>query len=170
MRTHTRILIALTLVSLGLIIAGCGDDDDNDDVAASSTVSPTSTGTAHALTLDPSAPVVEVTLDEWSIVPDVATMSAGAITFDVTNVGQIPHEIEIFPVADDLDVDDIPIENQRAQMAKVGSVEIGEIEEDELVGGAQVAATFQLEAGRYLLVCNIDGHFESGMWVEFVVE
>jgi len=169
MRSYTRILVVLVLISVGLIIMGCGDDD-SDDVAASSTVSPTSTGTSEALHLDPNAPVVAVTLSEWVIAPDVSKMPAGAITFDVTNAGQIPHEIEIFPVADDLKIADIPVAGERAQMASVGSVEVGEIEEDELVAGARIAATFQLEPGRYLLVCNIEGHFESGMVTEFEVE
>ncbi|WP_245455931.1 sulfocyanin-like copper-binding protein [Mesorhizobium sp. M7A.F.Ca.US.008.03.1.1] len=30
--------------------------------------------------------------------------------------------------------------------------------------------TVDLKAGKYLLICNVPGHYGAGMWAEFTVE
>jgi uncharacterized cupredoxin-like copper-binding protein len=45
---------------------------------------------------------------------------------------------------------------------------IGEVEETE--PGQSGSANFNLKPGKYLLVCNIPGHYLSGMWAFLTVE
>jgi uncharacterized cupredoxin-like copper-binding protein len=42
-------------------------------------------------------------------------------------------------------------------------------EVSELNPGATGSLTVALKPGRYLLICNVPGHFASGMWTEFEV-
>ena len=152
--------MVMAALAAGLLAVACGDDDDGAAETPGSTATATGTSTA---TVDPNAPVIDITLNEWPIEPSVASIEAGPVTFDATNEGAIPHEIEVFVIGEDVDIADLPVEEARARPGEVGAEEIGEIPKADLPAGTQVAATFVLEPGRHLLICNIPGHYESGM-------
>ena len=42
-------------------------------------------------------------------------------------------------------------------------------EVSELDPGKSGALTVPLKAGKYLLICNVPGHYGAGMWTEFTV-
>ncbi len=42
-------------------------------------------------------------------------------------------------------------------------------EVSELDPGQSGTLTVNLKAGTYLLICNVAGHYEAGMWTEFTV-
>ena len=42
-------------------------------------------------------------------------------------------------------------------------------EVSELDPGASGSLTVALQPGKYLLICNVPGHYASGMWTEFTV-
>ena len=131
------------LLLLGaLIVAACDDDDDSDG-------GPTD---------------VRVSLDEWSIEPDVSSVRAGKITFIADNIGKAEHELVI--VRTDLAPDALPVAGGKADEDAAGE-EIGEIE--EFPAGETERGTFTLEAGTYVLLCNIAGHYELGMTTAFTV-
>ena len=44
---------------------------------------------------------------------------------------------------------------------------IGKI--DEMSSGESASATFDLSPGKYVLICNISGHYKSGMYTAFEV-
>ena len=46
---------------------------------------------------------------------------------------------------------------------------IGKIEASELGSGASAGATFDLSPGKYVLICNISGHYDAGMYTDFEV-
>jgi hypothetical protein len=119
---------------------------------------------------------MDVVLDEWRVDPEAATVAAGTIEFELTNVGEDEHEfavtrgasIEALPLADD-DTVDIPLLEEEGEF-------VGEVE--AFPAGGECAGTFDLEPGRYVLFCNlvheeeegIENHFQEGMATEFVVE
>ena len=42
-------------------------------------------------------------------------------------------------------------------------------EVSELDPGKSGSLTVDLKAGKYLLICNVPGHYGAGMWAEFTV-
>jgi hypothetical protein len=120
---------------------------------------------------------VAVTVQEFSVLPAQDSAPAGSITFEVENTGpEDTHEFVV--IKTDLAPDALPT-------AEDGSVDetgegidevIGEIE-DIAVGSTDTLST-DLDAGSYVLVCNIveeEGgdtlvHYALGMRTGFTVE
>jgi uncharacterized cupredoxin-like copper-binding protein len=117
---------------------------------------------------------VNVTLQEWAVVPEVASAPAGEITFHVTNDG--PEDVHEFVVIQtDLAHGDLPVdETGSVDEEGEGMTVIDEIE-DIPVGESQ-DLTVTLEAGDYVLICNIysedeqESHYMMGMHIGFAAE
>jgi uncharacterized cupredoxin-like copper-binding protein len=117
---------------------------------------------------------VTITLQEFAVGADPASVSAGSITFEATNEG--PDDVHEFVViATDLGIAELPtVEDGSVDEAGEGLEVIGEIE-DIPVGETQ-SVTLDLEAGNYALICNIydaeedESHYEEGMRTSFTVE
>jgi len=122
------------------------------------------------------ASTVDITLQEFAVIPSPASASAGEITFNVTNEGpNDPHEFVIFRT--DLAPDALPtIEDGSVDEEGEGVTLIDEIE-DIAVGDAPTL-TVSLDAGSYAFICNIveeedgalESHYQEGMRVGFTVE
>ncbi len=150
----------LGLAVAGIALAACGGA-----AATAAPASAPSSGSAAA-----------VTLQEWAVVPAQATAKAGSVTFNVTNNGpDDTHEFVVFKT--DLGQRDLPTNADGSVNEEgAGVTAIGEIE-DVLVGTTS-SVTFDLEPGKYVLVCNLveeaDGttevHYALGMSAGFTVE
>jgi uncharacterized cupredoxin-like copper-binding protein len=148
-RTSARIAVAAIAVVLVAGLTACGGDEGS---------------------------TVEVTLQEFAVLPSVASTGAGSVTFEATNDGpNDPHELVV--IRTDLDVNALPTTPEGAvDEAGEGIEVIGEIEEFD--PGTTESATFELEAGSYALVCNIveeeegetEAHYSLGMRASFTVE
>lgn len=147
----------IAVAAVALLACGGGDDDDSSsDDAGTSTPAATEAPSGGEST-------VEFILTEFAI-DGPTTAEAGAITFEVDNAGTQPHELLVVrsdAAADSFTVVDAVIPESELDI-------VGEI--DDFDGGEQRSATFNLEAGRYLLICNIAAHYQLGMVSEFVVE
>ena len=152
-------LIAMASMALGLLAACGGDSEAEDDATPDATPEMTATEAAGG-----AATVVTSELSEWAITVDPATVPAGEVTFDVTNVGAIPHELVI--IRSDVAPDALPVEGGRVPESAVDL--IGEVE--EFPAGETKSGTFTLEAGSYVLICNIPAHYQQGMTIGFTVE
>jgi uncharacterized cupredoxin-like copper-binding protein len=108
---------------------------------------------------------VAVTLDDFSIDPEPTSVPAGPVTFEVENVGPAVHEMVV--IRSDIDPADIPVENHEADEEASGMTPIGEVEDVQV--GESMELKLTLEAGSYVLLCNIKKHFERGMVTEFQV-
>lgn len=106
---------------------------------------------------------IAVVLDEWLIDPEVAEMDAGVVDFVVTNAGDEPHELVV--IRSDAEPSELTVVDGLVPEADVDFR--GEVE--EFPANSIRVGTFRLEAGRYLLICNIPQHYEQGMVTEFVV-
>jgi uncharacterized cupredoxin-like copper-binding protein len=84
----------------------------------------------------------------------------------VTNKGSLAHELVVFRT--DMTIGDLPIGSDGKVDESAGQV-IGEIEVDELQPGAEASATFQLGSGKYVLLCNLPGHYAQGMRSAFTL-
>ena len=120
---------------------------------------------------------VKVGLQEWAVVPDAASVSSGKVTFEATNTGpEDKHELVV--IRTDLGPRELPTKEDGSVDEEGAGVEmIGEIEEFD-VGGSE-SATFDLPAGKYVLICNIvqteadgtlEAHYKMGMATAFEVK
>ena len=116
---------------------------------------------------------VDVTLQEFSVATDPTSAEAGEMTFEATNDGpDDTHEFVVFQT--DLSLTDLPTdENGAVDEAGEGLELIGEIEDIEV--GETDNVTLNLDAGNYVLVCNIwdedeqEAHYQEGMRTGFTV-
>ena len=117
---------------------------------------------------------VNVTLQEWSVLPEVSSAAAGEITFHVTNDG--PEDIHEFVIIEtDMAAGDLPTdETGSVDEEGEGREVVDEIEDLEV--GASQDLTVTLEAGSYVLLCNIysedeeESHYAMGMYTGFTAE
>ncbi len=105
-----------------------------------------------------------VVLNEWSVAPNVASVTAGQGTFEAANQGVQPHELVV--IKTDLAPDKLVMRADEPKVNEEASGQlVGEIE--ELQPGKTEKGTMTLPAGRYVLICNISGHYQLGMRVAF---
>jgi len=129
---------------------------------------------ACAQSAAPSATTVNVTLQEWAVVPDADSAPAGEVTFAVTNEG--PDDVHEFVIIKtDLDPGDLPTDaTGTVDEAGEGVEVIDEIEDIPVGDSGEVTVT--LAAGNYVLICNVysadeqEAHYAEGMRVAFTVE
>jgi uncharacterized cupredoxin-like copper-binding protein len=116
---------------------------------------------------------VAVTLQEFSVTTDPTSIGAGEVTFDAANKGpDDTHEFVVFKT--DLGPTELPtLEDGSVDEEGEGIELIGEIEDVEV--GTTKSVTLDLEAGNYVLICNIydedeqESHYQEGMRTTFTV-
>lgn len=108
---------------------------------------------------------VSVTLNEWAIKPSPQSVAAGSVTFSVKNSGKEVHELAVLKT--DIAQDQLKARaNDPTKVEEPGN--LGEIE--DIDPAATKELTLTLTPGAYVLVCNIAGHYTSGMHVAFTVK
>jgi uncharacterized cupredoxin-like copper-binding protein len=135
-----------TVAALSLVATGCGSNETT----------------------------VDVTLQEFAVIPASSSASAGDVTFDVTNEGPDDvHEFVVFKT--DLAPDALPTNEDGTVDEEGEGVELQDEIEDIAVGDTQ-SVTIDLPAGSYVFICNIfeeaeqEAHYQEGMRVAFTVE
>lgn len=156
------VLLAMSVTVL-LFASACASEEQ-----AAPTAEPTESPAAEA------ASTIDVVLQEWAVLPSPDLGTAGEVTFEVSNTGSVEHEFVV--ASSDLDPGDLPtVENGSVDEDAIDIV--GEVE--ELAGQASEETTLDLDAGSYVLFCNIvEGdeddpsavHYQLGMRTAFTVE
>lgn len=91
---------------------------------------------------------------------------AGVVTFKVTNASKDTiHEMIVMFLAEPGRPLPYIVGDNRVDEDKSGDK--GEV--SELDPGKSGSLTVPLKAGKYLLICNVAGHYAAGMWTEFEV-
>ncbi len=138
--TRKALFAAVAVLSI-LTLVACGSKAED---------SPEATGGVHE---------VAVTLDDYAIRPAATTLAAGEVTFKIENVGATEHEMVV--VLTDVDPADMPVVNDVIDEEAPGMEPIGEVE--GVQPGASTELVLTLEAGNYVLLCNLEKHFGRGM-------
>jgi uncharacterized cupredoxin-like copper-binding protein len=155
MRRSTASVVAAA-VGVWSFAAGCGDDDDGGEAAGGGEVN--------------------VVISEFTVEPDPDSVGAGEVTFVVDNQGGETHE---FLVVDADSADDLPVDDDGAfDEAAFGEDKVLD-EVEDIESGDTAELTLDLEAGTYVLLCNVveeeesgevESHFMEGMHATFTVE
>jgi uncharacterized cupredoxin-like copper-binding protein len=109
---------------------------------------------------------VGVTLADYTVTLDSTSLSAGDVTFNVTNdAGQV-HEFVV--VKTDLAEDALPLDD--GGDVDEESTEISPVDEiEDIEPGTSPSLAVTLEAGSYVALCNLPAHYGQGMHAAFTV-
>ena len=108
-------------------------------------------------------PALYLDLSDFKIVTDHPTVTAGRVVFGIRNHAAMGHEVKV--LKSDVDADKLPIDGS-AKVSEAGKV--GELL--NIGGGASRKLVLDLTPGRYVIVCNIAGHYQLGMRVALEVK
>ena len=160
---RARLAAIIAIAGAAAAIAGCGDSS----TSATTTAPPattTDTETHSTATVASTGTPVGVTFGtptEFSTTVDTPSVAAGDVTFTVANNGKMMHEFVVVAAPDG------PAALKEANGEANEDDAVGEIE--EVAAGSSGTLTLNLKAGKYVLLCNLPGHFAGGMFVEFTV-
>lgn len=132
---------ALGLVAVVVIAGACGDDDSSAETAP--------------VDADLTVTAVDIGFAEWDDTDESYTATAGEVTILYENEGSL-HTLLI----ETADGDQIPL--VREDGTEVGKLQVNQ------PGGRDVG-TATLEAGEYVLWCDVPGHRQGGMEAPLVV-
>ncbi len=164
MRRTLVYIVGLLFIVGSLTVAACGGD--NGDSGSSD-----SGGSSNT---------VAISMDDqggtYTMAASPSSIAAGSVTFDVSNVGLIAHEFKVVKLNADgmaADLADLPTEagliSESGNMVDgVGTV-LGSLLEVDLPADGSDEVTLDLEAGEYMLLCNVATHYQLGMWSRFTV-
>ena len=163
MRRTLVYLVGLLFIVGSLAVIACGGGGNGDDGNGSS-----------------GGATVAVSMDDvggtYTMDASPSSIPAGSITFDVSNVGLIAHEFMVVKLNDAgmaADLTDLPttageISETGTMVDGVGTI-LGDLREVDLPADSSDSITLTLEAGEYMLLCNVATHYQLGMWSTFTV-
>jgi uncharacterized cupredoxin-like copper-binding protein len=105
---------------------------------------------------------VAVKLTEFKVLPSPKSVKAGKVVFTVKNGGKVPHELVVVKTTK------APgsLAGSGAEASEKGA--LGEVE--SLKPGKTGKLTLTLKAGKYVLLCNLPGHYKAGQFIGFIVK
>ncbi len=146
-----RVIFIVAVLAAGLLaLAGC----------SKSKSSSTSSGTPAA-----GGTTVNATLKQWTLSLDKSSATSGEVTFSATNSGTIDHEFVVFKT--DLAPDALPLSGSSVDEQASGVTKKDEIA--EFSPGTTKTLTLNLDPGKYVLICNVPGHYQQGLHAAFTV-
>lgn len=114
------------------------------------------------------ASTVDITLQEFAVLTSPATVTAGEVTFAITNAGEETHEFVI--IKTELQAQDLPTEADGSVSESGEGMEVID-EVEDIPAGENAELIVDLEAGEFVLICNIveeedgesESHYQEGM-------
>jgi len=127
--------ILLTVSAVLLMLPGCSSP-------------PTATG-----------PTLRVNIKDFKIEPSLPSIEDGPVTLSVWNDGPTTHEFVV--VRSDLPADELPLGEDGIRVDEDAVTAVDELE--EIGAKSRVDLSVSLLPGRYVLFCNLEGHYLGGM-------
>ena len=107
-------------------------------------------------------PTLTVELTDFALSADPGTVKAGHVVFAVRNRSSMAHELTVLRT--DLAPNALPTDGGKAKEdGKAGSL-------PNISGGVSRKLALELPAGRYVLICNVPGHYQLGMRAALTVD
>jgi uncharacterized cupredoxin-like copper-binding protein len=105
---------------------------------------------------------VAVHMQDYKVLLSVATVKPGPVRLGIKNEGGMEHSFEL--IKTDLPFDQLPTADAKAK-------EDGLIKQVKSLGVGKVSVvTADLAAGKYVIICNIAGHYQLGMRAALTVQ
>lgn len=150
------VVAPLALIAIAaILIAGCGGGDDGTTTTTENESEAAATGGGGA--------TLEIKMGDFFFAPKNATAQAGSTTIEAPNEGSVEHELVLFKT--NMDPAKLPTEasggvdeEKMDQIAEEG----GEIPDVE--AGESKSGKFDLKPGKYVMFCNLPGHYAQGMY------
>lgn len=154
MRLRIRRPVGVTaLVAIaGALLAGCGGGD-----------STTITTETEAAGGGAGGQTVEIKMGDFYFQPQNATAKAGQTTIEAPNEGSVEHELVLFktnknpaklPTEANGGVDEEKLDQEAEEAGEIADVEAGDTKSEK----------FNLTPGKYVMFCNVPGHYAQGMY------
>lgn len=168
----TRLTAAIVATALSGALLGCATASPTAAPSAAPTTAPTAapTGAPSGAT-----GAVNVTLQEWAVLPDPESAAAGDVTFAITNDGpDDAHEFVV--IRTDLAPDALPTNENGSVDEEGDGIEVIDEVEEKIEPGATADLSVTLAPGNYVLICNVydeeeqEAHYQMGMHTAFTVE
>jgi uncharacterized cupredoxin-like copper-binding protein len=153
-----RASLTVLLVLAAPLLAACGGDDNGGDNTAKPAQATTPATTQPAA----ASGTLTIRMTEFAFDPKDAVAKAGKVTITAPNDGSAPHELVLLKT--DADPAKLPMKGNEVDE----STSVGEIADVE--AGATKKHTFNLEPGKYAMVCALPGHYQSGMYGSLTVK
>ncbi|MEO6198226.1 MAG: hypothetical protein ABIP58_09015 [Dehalococcoidia bacterium] len=144
-----RLLILPALALTALFLVACGDSGEGGKI--------------------------EVTLTEWEISIDKDSVPRGPIEFTIKNDGDETHEFVV--IKTDIAADELETTDDGSVDEDAPDIDVKQ-EVEDIESGDKTGRTYELDAGSYVLICNIvdeedgetESHYENGMRQGLAVE
>jgi uncharacterized cupredoxin-like copper-binding protein len=161
-RSHQLLPLAVTAVVV-LALAGCSSSKSSTSGGGQS-----GGGGVTATTAASGGPaVVNVVGGEkpdgkyyFTVTP--ASVKAGSTTITFKNVGTMEHEVVVLKT-------DTPANQLKVEADHTVSEDASVGEDSETKPGRSKSTTINLQPGKYVLVCNIERHYQKGMYAALTV-
>lgn len=149
-----RCLVALPVIA-GILVGGCGGGDETSATTTNETAGEATTGAPGQATV--------IQMGEFFFEPKNATVKAGKTTIEAPNTGKVEHELVLFkttmspaklPTEANGGVDEEKMDKIAEEGGEIPDVEAGETKSEE----------FELTQGKYVMFCNLPGHYAAGMY------
>jgi uncharacterized cupredoxin-like copper-binding protein len=118
---------------------------------------------ASGATAGTPARTVNVKLINYRVSPSVRSAASGRVTFVVHNADGVPHNLVVLRTG--IAPRSLPVTGEHGRAREIGRKGSTAVLHDEQT----VRLSLTLPAGRYLLICNVPGHYQRGMVVAFRV-
>jgi uncharacterized cupredoxin-like copper-binding protein len=106
------------------------------------------------------ATTIAATEKDFAITLDQSSAPAGSVTFHVTNDGPATHQFLVFKTNDAPTA--LPTDSDgNADATAKGLDSVGEIE--SINAGTSQDVTVDMKPGKYVVICNLPGHYKLGM-------
>lgn len=109
-----------------------------------------------------------IVIEDYRIRSSVSMVESGMVTFNIHSKGPSTHEMAVFETTRPPDqlpmgTDGLRIDEDSPLLREAGELEQVDIGQTETIA-------LRLRPGRYVLVCNMEGHYLGGMYLPLVVQ
>jgi len=161
---HATVALGAALL---IAAAGCGSDAPSSSSASGSSSQGSATqannGASASAATEVSGGRATVRMSDFRFEPKALSAPAGKLRVTAKNAGKAPHEFVV--IKTDKAPNALPTKSN-GQASEAGA--IGEIEEQ--APGKSATHSFSLKSGKYVYICNVPGHYRSGMYGKLTVK